>query len=271
MTAAERGEDRYRHRSIHGAQYFTSRQNHDGLAIVVKRFPARHEPRDDDRVFVLVHGIGVSSRYFQPLASELAHHGRVFLVDLPGYGAAPDPRRDVSIAEHAAVLASFLRRSELQNPVLVGHSWGSQVISVLARDHPDVSDRIVLMAPTMEPDARTLWRATARLLRDALREPPAVFVIAVTDYLVRCGVPYLVRQIPHMMRDRLEDHIPRLTAGILFIAGDRDPICSVDWGRELSTLNSRAEFREVRGPHVIMHTDPVMIAEHIDDFTGRSG
>jgi pimeloyl-ACP methyl ester carboxylesterase len=271
MTVTERAEDRYRHRSIHGAQYFTSRQDHDGLAIVVKRFPARHEPHEDDRVFVLVHGIGVSSRYFQPLAAELAYHGRVYLVDLPGYGAAPDPRRDVTLADHAAVLASFLRRSGLEDPVLVGHSWGAQIISILARDHPDVSDRIVLMAPTLEPDARTFWRATSHLLRDALREPPAVFVIAVTDYLIRCGVPYLFRQVPHMLKDRLEDRIPRLAARLLVIAGDRDPICSVGWGRELSTLNPRGEFREVRGPHVIMHTDPVMIAEHIDEFTGRSG
>ncbi len=270
MTAAERGEDRYRNRRIRGAQYFTSRQNHDGLAIMVKRFPVRHEPHDDDRVFVLVHGIGVSSRYFQPLAAELAHHGRVYLVDLPGYGAAPDPRRDVTIADHAAVLASFLRRSTLEDPVLVGHSWGGQVVSMLARDHPDVSDRIVLMAPTLEPDARTFWRATGHLLRDALREPPVVFAIAITDYLLRCGVPYLMRQVPHMLRDRLEDHIPRLASRLLIIAGDRDPICPVVWGRELADLNPRAEFREVRGPHVIMHTDPVMIAEHIDEFTGRT-
>ncbi len=269
MTAAERGEDRYRHRNIHGAQYFTSRQNHDGLAIVVKRFPVRHEPRDDDRVFVLVHGIGVSSRYFQPLASELAHHGRVYLVDLPGYGAAPDPRRDVTIADHAAVLASFLRRSGLENPVLVGHSWGSQVVSLLARDHPDVSDRIVLMAPTLEPDARTFWAAARNLLADALREPPVVFGIALTDYLIRCGLPYLIRQVPHMLQDAIETRLADLRARVLVVNGDRDPIVSSRWAEQLSALGPTFEFREVRGPHVIMHTDPVMVAAHITEFAGR--
>jgi pimeloyl-ACP methyl ester carboxylesterase len=269
MTVAERGEDRYRHRSIHGAQYFTSRQNHDGLAIVVKRFPVRHDPRHDDRVFVLVHGIGVSSRYFQPLASELAHHGRVYLIDLPGYGAAPDPRRDVSIADHAAVLASFLRRAELENPVLVGHSWGSQVVSVLARDHPDVSDRIVLMAPTMEPEARTWGIAARNLLADALREPPVVVGIAFTDYLIRCGMPYLMRQVPNMLRDEIETRLGQLRSRVLIVNGDRDPIVSSRWAEQLSALGPNFEFREVRGPHVIMHTDPVMIAAHITRFTGR--
>jgi pimeloyl-ACP methyl ester carboxylesterase len=155
--------------------------------------------------------------------------------------------------------------------VLVGHSWGCQVVSVLARDHPEVSDQIVLMAPTMEPDARTFWRATRNLLRDALREPPVVFGIAVTDYLIRCGVPYLARQIPHMLRDEIETRLPDLAARVLVVNGDRDPIVSPEWARRLSAASGRIEFREVSGPHVIMHTDPEMIAAHIGEWLGESG
>lgn len=261
----ERGEDGYRSRRVRGATFFTSRQEHDDLTIVVKRFP-RRDVGDTERAFVLVHGIGVSSRYFQPLAAELAHLGRVFLVDLPGYGAAPDPRRDVSIADHAEVLASFLRRASLVDPVIVGHSWGTQVVSMLARDHPDVTERIVLLAPTMQPTARTFWRATRNLLHDALREPPAVFAIAFGDYLVRCGLPYLLKQVPHMLADRLETRLGALRARVLVINGDRDPIVSTEWADELAALSDTITFREVRGPHVIMHTDPVMVAAHIGDF-----
>lgn len=268
--ATERGEDRYRTRSIRGATFFTSRQNHEQLAVVVKRFPARGEPRAGGAAFVLVHGIGVSSRYFQPLASELARQGKVFLVDLPGYGAAPDPRRDVTIADHAAVLASFLRRASLDRVVLVGHSWGAQVVSMLARDHPSLCERLVLMAPTLEPGTRTLWRATRELLRDALREPPVVFGIAVTDYFLRCGLVYLLRQTPHMLADEIEDRVGDLLPRVLIIAGDRDPIAPSRWSAALSRRGSRVEFAEVRGPHVIMHTDPVTIGDRIRSFVDSS-
>ena len=263
---AERDESRYRRRLVRGAAFFTSRQVHEDLTIVVKRFEVRHPPVDTDRVFVLVHGIGVSSRYFQPLAAELAHRGAVYLVDLPGYGAAPDPRRDVTIADHAAVLASFLRRAGFENAVLVGHSWGCQVVSLLARDHPDVTDRIVLMNPTLEPEARTFWRAARNLLHDALREPPVVFGIAVTDYLLRCGLPYLLKQVPHMLTDAIETRVGALRPRVLIVNGDRDPIVSGPWARRLSDESDTIEFVEVNGPHVIMHTDPVMIAEHIGDW-----
>ncbi|MFC3301072.1 alpha/beta fold hydrolase [Arthrobacter agilis] len=37
-------------------------------------------------VFVLIHGIGMSHRYFRRLGAVLAAHGDVHLIDLPGYG-----------------------------------------------------------------------------------------------------------------------------------------------------------------------------------------
>ncbi|MCU1418557.1 MAG: hydrolase [Schumannella sp.] len=267
----ERDEAAYRQRTVRGATFWTSRQVHEDLTIVVKRFDVRHEPVGTDRPFVLVHGIGVSSRYFQPLAAELAKRGAVYLVDLPGYGAAPDPRRNVTIADHAAVLASMLSRSGLEGAVLVGHSWGCQVVSTLALANPQVTDRVVLMSPTMQPRARDFWRATGNLLRDALREPPVVFGIAITDYLIRCGVPYLFKQVPYMLEDRIESRLGGLLARGLIVNGDRDPIVPTDWARALSEASDGIEYREVHGPHVIMHTDPVMIAEHIGGWLDAAG
>lgn len=256
-----KGEDAYRVRRFRRATYFTSRQAFDDLTVVVRRFPGVAE----GRAYLLVHGLGVSSRYFQPVAAELAKHGRVYLVDLPGYGSAPDPRRDVTLRDHARVLAAFLEASGLQDPVVVGHSMGAQVVARLAIDHPRAAGRIVLMAPTMPPEARTFWRATGRLLHDALREPPAVMWIAVTDYFIRTGLPYLLRQTPHMLRDRLEEDLPGLTTPTTIVNGDRDPIVPIEWAEATAGLIPGGRAEVVRGAHVIMYTDPVSVTEHIRD------
>jgi len=258
------GEDEYRARSVHGELYYTSRQEHQNLTIFVERFPGSQAP--GSRTFVLVHGIGVSSRYFRPLAARLAKQGCVYLVDLPGYGAAPDPRRDVTIADHADVLAGFLEQLQIDDPVIVGHSWGAQVVSMLAERHPGIPRTVVMLSPTLEPSARTAWRAIGHLLHDATREPPAVFWIAVTDYLVRCGLRYLLAQLRHMLADRPEDRVPHHRAHTLVVNGDRDPIVSTAWARALADAHPDGEFREVRGPHVIMHTEPMTIARHITEF-----
>jgi pimeloyl-ACP methyl ester carboxylesterase len=263
------GEDAYREKRVRGTVYYTSRQEHQSLTVYVERFPGSGAP--GGRSYVLVHGIGVSSRYFRPLAAELAKTGRVFLIDLPGYGAAPNPRRDVSIADHADVLAGFLARLGVDDPVIIGHSWGAQVVSVLAARHPGIPKTVVMLSPTLEPAARTPWRAVGHLLHDATREPPAVFWIAVTDYLVRCGLRYLLQQMPHMLADRPEARVAQHRAHTLVVNGDRDPIVSTSWARKLADAHPDAEFHEVRGPHVIMHTEPATIAQHITRFVAQSG
>ena len=177
---AARDEDTYPTRTINGATFFTSRREFDNLSIVVKRFPSMAADGDGP-TYVLVHGIGVSSRYFQPAAAELAQRGTVYLVDLPGHGAAPDPGRHVTLADHARVLAQFLEAADLRTPVIVGHSMGAQVVSRLAVDSPEVADHIVLMAPTMPPSDRSFLRGFARLMHDGLREPLVVNVIVISD------------------------------------------------------------------------------------------
>jgi pimeloyl-ACP methyl ester carboxylesterase len=265
------GEDAYAARHIDGAAYYTSRQQHDDLTVVVKRFPHR-EPVSPvmlgatEAAFVLVHGLGVSSRYFHPLAAELARRGHVFLVDLPGYGAAPDPRRDVTLADHAGAVAAMIHESGIAAPVLVGHSMGANIVSLMAERDPGIAERVVLLAPTLAPGLRSAGRAAARLLTDAFLEPPRVFGIAVSDYLVRCGLPYLLRQRPHLLADRIEDRMPHLALPVLVVDGDRDPIVPNGWVHELARLGRNARSRLVHGPHVIMHTDPVATARHILDF-----
>ena len=110
--------------------YCSGRPICQGLAGAIKRLPG--SAAVTSRPFVLVHGIGVSSRYFHPLAGQLAKSGEVFLIDPAGYGSVPDPKRDVSILMNADVLCTFPQRAGVGNPVLAGHSIGSPVVTQLA-------------------------------------------------------------------------------------------------------------------------------------------
>ena len=262
----DRAESSYRTLRLRGATYFRSRRAFDDLTIFVKRFPARGV---DGPTFVLVHGVAVSSRYFSPTAAELAKFGTVYLVDLPGHGNAPDPKRDVTIADHATVLAKFIAGAGLRNPVIVGHSAGAQVVSRLAVDAPDVADHIVLMAPTIPPDARSVGASLWRLFLDGFREPINVTFMAAGDYLIRCGVPFGWKQLRHVLDDRIEDGLPQITANTLVLNGDRDAIVPVAWAERVAAGVPGGILEIVRGPHVIMHTDPVRVARHIAEHAKR--
>src|SRR5690606_28182629 len=59
-------------------------------------------------VVVLVHGVGVSSRYLVRLARALSGDAVVVAPDLVGFGASPRADEPLTIGEHADVLGGLL-------------------------------------------------------------------------------------------------------------------------------------------------------------------
>ena len=170
--------ERMQHRS--GVTYYSSRPLCNDLAVVIKRFPGRAAT---SRCFVLVHGIGVSSRYFHPLTTELAKNGEVFLIDLAGYGAVPDPKRDVPIERHADVLGNLLQRVGIENPMLIAPTVNPPDRRFSTEDRlPSIEARTLALrgdsdpiVPRSETDRgrvaaeRCLCRSHRASCRDALR------------------------------------------------------------------------------------------------------
>lgn len=211
--------------------------------------------------FVLVHGLGASSRYFRPLAERLAAHGAVHSLDLPGFGSAPDPGRDLDIDDHAAVIGQYVRTHGLDRPVLVGHSMGAQVVAQLLVQDPATTDSAVLVGPTVERAAATVPRQGFRLLRDQLHERPAAIAIMATDSVVRCGPGNYRRHLRHMLDHDMEATVAAVTANLLVVRGSRDPVAPREWTHRLAGLAPRGTFLELPGPHAVMMTHPELVAE----------
>jgi pimeloyl-ACP methyl ester carboxylesterase len=246
------------------AIWFARASTVDDLGLVLKRYQAAETQGPN---FVLVHGLGVSSTYFEWLAAELAHLGTVWLIDLPGYGASPQPAREVTLDDHARVLGVGLDAANIENPVLIGHSWGCQVITKLADSRPDFSDRLVMLSPTINPARRSVWKQFFDLSRDFWLEPPRADAFGLYSYLFTGRVRYYLAQIPHMMNDMVEERLVRLRVPTLVVSGVRDPIVPRDWADQVARLLENGRLEIVPGAHVIMYTAPREIASLIQEFS----
>ena len=78
---------------------------------------------------VLVHGLGVSSRYFGPLAHRLSGRMRVIAPDLAGWGGSERPDVVLDIGSAADVLAEIIVAEKLGAPTLVANSLGCQFVA----------------------------------------------------------------------------------------------------------------------------------------------
>ncbi|MDQ1584064.1 MAG: hypothetical protein QOF36_2118 [Microbacteriaceae bacterium] len=211
-------------------------------------------------VFLLIHGIGVSSRYFERLIPQLAHYGRVVAIDLPGFGRAPRPARAYSVEDFAIVAADVIDRLHLEACVVVGHSMGTQVATRLALDRPDAVAALALLGPVMSPPDRSLARSTLRLAQDTLGETPRANWLVLNDY-VRCGPRWYLSVLPSMLAYRLENDLPAIDVPVIVVRGVRDPIAGREWVAALAALGPNISAVEVPGSrHLVMHARPATTA-----------
>ncbi len=224
--------------------------------------------RRDAEVVVLVHGIGVSERYFRPLARELAVDRRVLVPDLPGFGRSPRPDHAPSIAELARAVRQLLEQRGVERAVLVGHSMGAQVVAEAMHQAPGTVTRGILIGTVIDPSAPGVLRQGLRLLRDGLYEPPSVNAVIVTDYL-RAGPRWYSAMLPRMLAYDTEAAVRQVPGELVLARGERDPVSSRGWLHHLAEVAPRGTAAEVPGAgHVAMHTHPGVVAQWVRHGAG---
>lgn len=236
---------------------------HD-VAVRVTGAPASATtPASRPRDVVLVHGIGVSGRYFAPLERELAGPGggRVVVPDLPGFGDSPRAEHPLSIGDHADVVAALVEHLGLVQPVIVGHSMGAQVVAEAAVRRPDLVGTAVLVGPVADPRARSALGQGARLARDLPREPAAVTLLQTREY-ARCGLAWYLETLPHMLEYPMEDRVAQIAAPLLLVRGANDPVAPEAYVRDLGRLAGDARLLTVPAAgHVAWWRRPWQLAD----------
>lgn len=183
--------------------------------------------------FVLVHGIGVSSLYMAPLADKLAEHGRVLLMDLPGFGGVPQPEADLDVAGFARVIRSGLTALNASQVVLVGHSMGAQFVVELALLAPEFAGRVVLVAPVVPPQSREARTVLADFVRSSFFERLPAAMLSVQGYL-QTAPSWVAAVFPAMLEYKIEHRVEMLRGRLAILRGNQDVLCIEEWVEELA-------------------------------------
>ncbi|MFG6402400.1 alpha/beta fold hydrolase [Microbacterium sp. P04] len=229
---------------------------------------------DGGRSFVLVAGIGVAATYFEFLAPALAMHGEVFALDLPGFAGVPRPNEQPTAAFFADQVEAVLDQHALQNPVLIGHSMGTQVVTEVLRRRPTIS-HAVLVSPVINEAERAAPVQAVRFLQSAAHETVHLALTAVSAYIL-CGVVYFLTVLPHMMRYGISERLRGVSAHVLLIRGEFDRTSPRRFHSRLVTAAPRARRWEIEGAaHSIINGHAVGVAaltkRHLGDNLADRG
>lgn len=101
---------------------------------------------------LLVHGLGGSASNWLEVMGRLADRGPVVAVDLPGFGWTEPPMpRAARLESQVRFLDRLLDELGWDRAVVHGNSMGGLLSVLLAADHPDRVDRLVLTSPALPP------------------------------------------------------------------------------------------------------------------------
>jgi len=217
-------------------------------------------------VFVLVHGLGMSSVYLMPTARLLAQYGKVYVPDLPGFGRSGKPDHPITIPELADALAGWMDLHRLGPALLIGNSLGAQVMVDFAVRYSGQLAGAVLVSPTVDPAARTVTAQTLRLMADVWKEPPSLYWIGLTEYW-RAGCRTILRTLRHALADPVLEKLPFIRVPTLLIRGGRDPIVPQAWIEQATRLIPGARLAVLPdAAHAVNYNSPDALAAEILEF-----
>jgi pimeloyl-ACP methyl ester carboxylesterase len=220
---------------------------------------------------VLVHGLVVSSRYMEPLATALGRHFRVYAPDLPGFGESANLQRldrpPLSIVELAHALHLWLQACHIERALFVGNSFGCQVLAQLAVQFPGVVERLVMQGPTTDPHARSLPLQVLHAIVNGRREQPRSPAAAARIDYAKAGAAYALGTIRLALRDHIEDRLPDIEAPTLVVRGTRDALVTEGWAEEVAQRLPHGDLMAVDGgTHTLNYVYPESFAFDILPF-----
>ena len=250
---------------------------------------------------VLFHGNGTMIQDFSisGLVELLARRNRVLCFDRPGFGYTQRPRSRIWTPRvQAALFVKALERIGVQDPVVVGHSWGTLVAVALGL-RKDYSVHSLVLAsgyyyPTWRVDVWLLSGPAVPILGDLFRYTVAPIIsLAIWPVLLRkIFGPHPVPQAfkrefpislalrPKQLRAaaeesaflipaaaQLQSQYPHIKCPVRLFHGDQDHFIECEQSRRLQQALPRSALQFIRNAgHMVHYADPLIIAETIQSL-----
>ena len=217
---------------------------------------------------VFVHGLGGSWQNWLENLLPFATDHRVIAVDLPGFGASPLPREQITIPRYAALLDRLFGLLDIDAAAVVGNSMGGLIAAELALRHPHRVERLVLVsaagltpADRYNPHVFATFKRLERGLqhvsctgRDPRRGPrapqrlrrAALCVVAAAPDLLPCalvaeqikgaGKPGFMPASEALLTYPIRDRVAEVACPTLVVWGTRDRLVPVKDASEYEAL-----------------------------------
>ena len=237
---------------------------------------------------LLVHGWATSSLLWHDVAEALSADSHLVAPDNRGNGESDVPESGYELARYAADVLDLSESLGLQRPAFVGNSWGANIGTYLAAEHPAAFGRFLLEDPvyrkmedafaTVVPDVLARReRAEADLRADAEARGLQGDALERDVYLATHFLPHALEQVSTVNRSwalECDAFLARIAAPTLVLVADEHAggyISADDLEHHRAAAADMVEFRLWKGVGHLMHAEqPERFLEELRRFLAQT-
>lgn len=207
---------------------------------------------------IILHGWGQNHTHWLPLAQKLSLDNKIWLIDLPGFGATPTNPKINDSYQYADLIKNFIIKKNIKNPIVIGHSFGGKIAIILATKIN--LKKLILISPSGVENKNPLVYLKifiAKILKLPLSPLPQnlkndlIKLVGSKDYLESSDKKNIFQSVINQKVDR---EAKKINTQTIIIWGERDRELSVKNAKILKSLIKKSIIKIVWGadhnPHI---------------------
>jgi len=126
------------------------------MIIEIENSTINYEIEGQGENILILHGWGGCIDSMRPIINHLKNKFRVISLDFAGHGKSSIPNIPWGVPEYTDCLIKFLKSLNIKKTSIIAHSFGGRVAIILASEHPELIEKIVLVDSAGIPPIREI-------------------------------------------------------------------------------------------------------------------
>ena len=182
------------------------------------------------KTIVFLHGWGSNSPLWFNSTLPLTQQGYdLIFIDLPGFGKSAVPKSAFHLQNYADMVVGFMKKLDIQKPILVGHSFGGKTAVRVASKNTQLLAGIVLVDSSGLPHTSLATQTKIKIVKTVKPIMDLPFMHGIRNSLLRfsgsddyIANPELKETFINVIREHIEFELPLLTDKTLIVWGGDD-------------------------------------------------
>lgn len=100
---------------------------------------------NSDNSILILPGWGNTRETFTNMINLLKDKYKIYIIDYPFFGNSPIPNKELTIYDYSELIYRFIKHNEIYNPIIIAHSFGGRISSILISKYNLKVDKLILI------------------------------------------------------------------------------------------------------------------------------